>query len=78
MAAVLLMLLLELVVLVAVVLDQKMNKTLQLVKQTLEVAAVELVERTVRVLQQAVLEVLVLLQLNIGIPTLIMKQQVEQ
>tara|TARA_R110000796_G_scaffold192582_2_gene309235 strand:- start:200 stop:385 length:186 start_codon:yes stop_codon:yes gene_type:complete len=58
-AAVLLILLLELVVLVAVVLDQKIDKTLQLVKQTLEAVAVELVERIIRVLQQAVLEVLV-------------------
>jgi len=46
-------------VLVAVVLDQKIDKTLQLVKQTLEAVAVELVERIIRVLQQAVLEVLV-------------------
>jgi hypothetical protein len=58
-AAVLLILLLELVVLVVVALDQKIDKMLRLVKQTLEVAAVELVERTMLVLQQAVLVVLV-------------------
>tara|TARA_R110002074_G_scaffold400443_1_gene595917 strand:- start:819 stop:1058 length:240 start_codon:yes stop_codon:yes gene_type:complete len=51
----------------------------RLVKQILEVVEAELVTEVPQLLMvYQKMVVLVLLQLNIGIPTLIMKQQVEQ